>query len=42
MSSTDSAEKYQFYSNSSNKKTMIGVDVNEIIEKLFDSFLQKY
>ena len=42
ISSKDSKETRTMHTNSSNVEIMIGNETDEIIEKLFDSLLQKY
>ena len=42
ISSKDSKETRTMHTNSSNIEIMIGNETDEIIEKLFDSLLQKY
>ena len=42
MSSKDTSEARTMRSKSANKECMIGKEANKIIQKLFDSLLQKY
>ena len=42
MSSKDTSETRTMHSKSANKEYVIGKEANEIIQKLFDSLLQKY
>ena len=42
ISSTDSDETRTMHTKSNNVDIMIGSETNEIIKKLFESFLQKY
>ena len=42
MSSTDSNEKHTVHTKNDNIEIMIGKDTTEIIQKRFDSFLDRY
>ena len=42
ISSKDSDETSTMHTKSNNVEIMIGSETNEIIQELFDSFLQKY
>lgn len=42
MSSKDNVEKRLMYSKSGNKEITFGLNIDEIIEESFHSFLQRY